>query len=174
MTLPSDGVRFFPFEIIFLTSCHNTEKLLQAVGALNRALVIKSEHPALHIRLVDLKLRASAFPQQPPAPIGTIFVESVAKLTPDDITLETFNSQYLQRNSSDPEALLAVAQVLKMLNTPLAEIESTVFGILGEDVDLDIKVRGLIPIDELRPIHAISIDSIVSRRLPYIGQVFSC
>lgn len=172
--LPSDGVRFFPFMIIFLTSCHNAEKLLQAVGALNRALVIRSEYPALHIRLVDLKLRASALPQQPPAPIGTIFVESVAKLTPDDITLETLNSQYLQRNGSDPEALLAVAQVLKMLNTPLPEIESTVFGILGEDVDLDIKVRGPIYIYELGATHATSIDSTVSGRLPYIGQVFSC
>jgi len=40
--------------------------------------VIKSEDLAFHIRLVDLKLRASALPQQPPAPIGIFFVESVA------------------------------------------------------------------------------------------------
>jgi len=36
-----------------------------------------------------------------------------------------FNSQYPQRNGFDLEALLAVAQVLKLLKTPLAEIEST-------------------------------------------------
>lgn len=116
------------------------EKLLQAVGALNRAAEINSEHPELHVRLVDLRQRASALPQQPPAPIGPIFVDAVAKLIPEEVSLETFNSVYLQRNGSDAKAHLAVAQVLKMLDASLGEIESTIFGILREGVEVDIKV----------------------------------
>jgi hypothetical protein len=51
--------------------------------------------------------------------------------------LETFNSQYLQRHSSDAAALLAVARVLKLLHSPLVEIENTIFGILDEGVEVD-------------------------------------
>jgi len=53
--------------------------------------------------------------------------------------LDTFNSQYLQRHSSSWEAILAVAEVYVKLNAPISEIESTVFGVLAPEVDLDIK-----------------------------------
>ncbi|KIM42317.1 hypothetical protein M413DRAFT_444742 [Hebeloma cylindrosporum] len=112
------------------------KKLLQAVGALNRAVALSSDHPELHIRLVDIKQRASSLPQTPPAPIGPAFVEALNKLVPDELSLETFNSQYLQRNSSDPRAILAAAQVLLKLSAPLSEIESVTFGLLGEEVKL--------------------------------------
>jgi len=37
-----------------------TEKLLQAVGALNRAAALSSDHPELHVRLVDIKQKGIA------------------------------------------------------------------------------------------------------------------
>lgn len=89
---------------------------------------------------MDLRQWASALPQQPPAPIGPIFTEAVAKLIPEEVSLETFNSVYLQQNGSDAKAHLAVAQVLKMLDAPLGEIESTIFGVLKEGVEVDVKV----------------------------------
>jgi len=114
------------------------KKLLQAVGALNRAAALSADHPELHLRLVDIKQRASSLPQTPPAPLGPIFVEALNKLIPDELSLETFSSQYLQRNSSNSQAVFAAAQVLQKLNAPLSEIELMAFGLLGEDVKLAI------------------------------------
>jgi len=86
-------------------------------------------------------LSASSLPQTPAAPIGPVFVEALNKLIPDELSLETFNSQYLQRNSSKPRAVFGAAQVLQKLSAPLSEIESVTFGLLGEDVKLTIPVR---------------------------------
>jgi hypothetical protein len=127
-------------------------KLLQAIKALNHASAINPDHPDLHVRLVDIKLRASALPQQPPAPVGPIFIESLSKLIPDSISLETFNSQYLQRHNSDANALLAVARVMQMLQSPLSEIENTIFSIFDEGVEVDLKVSffsGFAPFDNV-------------------------
>ncbi|KAF9559465.1 NMDA receptor-regulated protein 1a [Agrocybe pediades] len=107
------------------------KKLLQAVGALNKAVALNPDHPELHIRLVDLKQRASALPQQPPAPIGPIFTDALSKLVPDEISLETLTSQYLQKHSANPEAVLAAAKVQAMLKVPLGDVEGTVFGLLS-------------------------------------------
>jgi len=82
-----------------------------------------------------------ALPQQPPAPIGPVFTEAVAKLVPGELSLETLNSQYLQRHSTDPLAVLAAAKVQRKLDVPLADVENTVFGLFGDDVKLSIPVR---------------------------------
>ncbi|KAF8970163.1 NMDA receptor-regulated protein 1-domain-containing protein [Flammula alnicola] len=115
------------------------KKMLQAVGALNRAVALNPDYPELHIRLVDIKQRASSLPQTPPAPIGPVFIDALSKLLPDELSLETFNSQYLQRHSSNPQAVLAAAKVLQRLNAPLAETENAVFSLFGADVKLDIQ-----------------------------------
>ncbi|KDR72571.1 hypothetical protein GALMADRAFT_252705 [Galerina marginata CBS 339.88] len=115
------------------------KKLLQAVGALTRASALNPNYPELHIRVVDAKHRASSLPQTPPAPIGPVFTEALSKLLPDEVSLETFNSQYLQRHSTDPQAVLASAKVLHNLNGSLQNVEDTVFSILGADVRLDIR-----------------------------------
>ena len=116
-------------------------KLLQAIEALNHASSINPDHPDLHVRLVDIKLRASStLPHHPPAPIGPIFLEFLNKLVPDSISLETFNSQYLQRHHTDASALVAVARVMRMLHSPDAEVVSAIFRILDEGVDVDVRV----------------------------------
>lgn len=80
----------------------------------------------------------------PPAPIGFVFTEAIAKHIPDDLSLETFNSQYLQRHSTESQAVLASAKVLQKLNAPLSEVEETAFSLFGPEVRLDIPVRPIV------------------------------
>jgi len=116
------------------------KKYLQAIKALNLVKSVDPEHPELHLRLIDLHKTLSSLPQQPPAPIGPAVTEAAAKLVPEDVSLETFNSQYLQRQSTSPKAILASAKAIQRIGTsPIEEIESTVFGILNPDVTLDHK-----------------------------------
>lgn len=114
------------------------KKLLQAVAALNRASGLNPDHPELHIRLIDLKQTASSLPQSPPSPIGPVFVDAVSKLVPDELSLDTFNSLYLQRHSTDPQANLAAAKVSHKLKAPRHEVETLVFALLEGQVQLNI------------------------------------
>jgi len=143
-----------------LTNTH-LEKLLQAITALNNASALSPEHPELHIRLVDLKQRSSTFPQQPPAPIGPVFVEGVAKLISADLSLDTHNSQYLQRHGSNGKALLASARVLQKLGSSQDEVEQGVFAILDEGVEIGVKVC-----HDLSPISEINIDDVLPLNRP--------
>ncbi|KAG2003328.1 NMDA receptor-regulated protein 1a [Coprinopsis cinerea AmutBmut pab1-1] len=115
------------------------KKLLQAVSALLRAQKLHPGHPELHLRIVDLKARASKFPQAPPPPVGPAFTEALGKLEPGNIDAATFNSQFLQKHSSDGECVLAAAKALKVLDAPLDEIENAVFGLVKEPVILGIQ-----------------------------------
>lgn len=83
----------------------------------------------------------AALPQQPPPPIGPVFAELSSAVLPEDLALETFNSQYLQRHSSSPLSILAAAKVSQQLQAPREEVENTLLTALGESVELDIKVR---------------------------------
>ena len=83
---------------------------------------------------------ASSLPQLPPAPIGPVFADAVSKLLPDELSLETFNSQYLQRHSTDPQVTLAAAKVSHQLKAPCDEVETLVFGLLEPQVQLNIPV----------------------------------
>lgn len=93
--------------------------------------------------LTTLALLVKALPQDPPSPIGPVFAESVASLLPEEVSVETFNSQYLQKHSSDPLGVLAVAKVLQSADGSLEDVENTVFTTLGPDVRLTTKVTCL-------------------------------
>ncbi|CAA7268350.1 unnamed protein product [Cyclocybe aegerita] len=114
------------------------KKLLQAVGALNHAKALQPDYPSLHLRLVDLKQRASSLPQPPPSPIGPVFTSSISELIPDELSLETYNSQYLQQHSTNPHAVLACARASQMLGAPLPDVEETLFGVFSEEVEPDV------------------------------------
>ncbi|KAF8899782.1 NMDA receptor-regulated protein 1a [Gymnopilus junonius] len=145
-TLEGEGAKHVDVEawVVVYDVAIRRKKLLQALGALNRAASLDPTHPSFHIRLVDLKLRLASFPHAPPAPIGDVFAESLSKLLPeelreDGVSLETFNSQYLQRWGGDAKKVLAAARVMRMLDSvPLENVEETVFGIFGEGVDVDV------------------------------------
>lgn len=93
--------------------------------------------------MTTMKL-VSSLPQEPPAPIGPVISQSISKLLPADVALDTFNSQYLQKHPGSPRASLAFAKALKILDAPVEEIESTLFGLLHPEANLDIKVLSVI------------------------------
>ncbi|KAJ7336280.1 NMDA receptor-regulated protein 1-domain-containing protein [Mycena albidolilacea] len=114
------------------------KKYLQASKALALAAALDTEHPELHIRRVEFRQTVSSL-AEPPQVLGPILTESSAKLLPDEVSLETFNSQYLQRHSASAPAILAVAKVLVKLQTPREQVEETLFTALDGSASLDIK-----------------------------------
>lgn len=78
---------------------------------------------------------------KPPAdPVGSVLSSTLDKLLPDGVSLETYNSQYLQKHSTSAPQILAVAQSLHILVSPLKEVEDTALQVLGPDVQMDLKV----------------------------------
>lgn len=113
------------------------KKYLQAVRMLTRAHSLDSEHPDLHSRIVHLRNTVSSLPEPIPAPVGPVLAESIASLLPTEVSLELFNSQYLQKHSSLPMAIVAHAKVARILKAPQDEIDSILFTVLKEPVQLD-------------------------------------
>jgi hypothetical protein len=61
-------------------------------------------------------------------------------ILPEEISLETYNSQYLQKHSSSGSAVLAAAKVSRMLGAPREEVEAVLFTTFAAESQLDIKV----------------------------------
>lgn len=80
----------------------------------------------------------------PPEPIGPVIAEALTSLIPEEITLEVFNSEYLQQYPANAKVILASAKVSHQLQAPRTEVEDAIFGILNPEVSLDIKVSGQI------------------------------
>lgn len=81
----------------------------------------------------------SSLPQAPPAPMGPLLSDTLSRFIPDDISLETYNSQYLQKNTS-PLAILAAATVSWILGSSREEVENIVFTTLEAPIQLSVKV----------------------------------
>lgn len=64
----------------------------------------------------------------------------ILKLLPDEVSMEAFNSQYLQRHSSRADAVLAAAKVSRTLGAPREEVEASLFNALNADVELRLEV----------------------------------
>ncbi|KAF7300714.1 hypothetical protein HMN09_00957200 [Mycena chlorophos] len=110
------------------------KKYLQAAQALSRAAKIDSEHPELHIRRIDFRQLVSSLP---PETAGMSLVSEVAtKLVPEAVSVDAYNSQYLQRHAMEPAAILAVAKVQVRLETPREQVEDTVFTVFGPALNL--------------------------------------
>ncbi|EJD39130.1 N-terminal acetyltransferase A, auxiliary subunit [Auricularia subglabra TFB-10046 SS5] len=107
------------------------KKFVQAVRALNRIARIDKDAPLLHVRLVDLRTRLSGVDDVPP-----VVRSSLAALFPEDLSPEAFSSQYLQRHSSSPQAVLAVARA----SQAATETEDLLFSLQkAESATLDVK-----------------------------------
>ncbi|EGO03587.1 hypothetical protein SERLA73DRAFT_101816 [Serpula lacrymans var. lacrymans S7.3] len=115
------------------------KKFLQAIKSLKLAHSIDAEHPELHIRAIEF--RRLVISLQPPisAPVGPVLTDFLSSIIPEEVTLETYNSQYLQRHSNSAQAILACAKVSYKLISPQPEIESLLFTALNAEVNLDIK-----------------------------------
>ena len=82
----------------------------------------------------------SSAPQLPPEPIGPVVKEALTKLLPDEVSLEHFNSQYLQKHSTNGRAILASAKVSRLLSSPADQVEASVFANFNPETSLDLKV----------------------------------
>lgn len=122
---------------------------MQALTSLTHVQCLFSSHPGLHLRLVHLHhfIATSLQNQTPPAPIGPAFIEGVKQLgVPDEnqVSLETYNLQYLQKYSVDccdgdddirqrvnpAEATLACARAMMILGAPPSEVEDVLLGLI--------------------------------------------
>ncbi|KAH7926272.1 N-terminal acetyltransferase A, auxiliary subunit [Leucogyrophana mollusca] len=115
------------------------KKYLQAVQALTRARSVDPEHPGLHIRIVDLRKAVSSLPEPVPSPSGPVLAEALSAILSEEVSLETYNSQYLQQHSTSAAAILASARVSRKLESPRDEVESLLFTALGAEVELSIE-----------------------------------
>ncbi|KAH6900863.1 NMDA receptor-regulated protein 1a [Coprinopsis sp. MPI-PUGE-AT-0042] len=115
------------------------KKLLQAASALLNAQKLEPESPELHLRIVDLKIRTESLPQEPPAPIGPAFSEAMLKLEPGKLDLRPSIRSISKKHASSPQAVLACAKALRLLKSPVDEVENALFSLLQEPVALDIQ-----------------------------------
>lgn len=85
--------------------------------------------------------------QPAPAPIGPVVASGLAKLLPEEVALDTLNSQYLQLHSTSAAAILAAAEASHTLSAPLEEVENITFAVLNPEVDLTVKVGCTLPVE---------------------------
>ncbi|KAJ7039762.1 NMDA receptor-regulated protein 1-domain-containing protein [Mycena alexandri] len=114
------------------------KKYLQASKSLARAAALDAQHPELHVRRIEFRQTVTSLPE-PPQAVGPILAESLSKLLQDEVSLEAFNSQYLQRHATSAPAILAVAKAMVKLQAPRDQVEDTLFTALEAQVTLDIK-----------------------------------
>ncbi|PIL27725.1 hypothetical protein GSI_10878 [Ganoderma sinense ZZ0214-1] len=114
------------------------KKYLQAVQALNHAHMLNADSPELHIRLVDFKRRWLSLSEKPSEDASLATSSAILKLLPDEVSVEVFNSQYLQHHSSRADAILAAAKVSRTLGAPREEVEASLFNALNADTALAI------------------------------------
>lgn len=76
-----------------------------------------------------------------PEPIKSVLDASVAELKPAEVSLDVFNSQYLQRHSSSASAILASAKASRVLDAPREEVENVLFTTLVDGVQVRLEVR---------------------------------
>ncbi|KAI0659393.1 NMDA receptor-regulated protein 1a [Cubamyces menziesii] len=117
------------------------KKYLQALQALNQAHRLDADSPELHIRVVDFKRRWSSLSdsEKPSETVAKVVASSLPTLCPDEVSLEQFNAQYLQRYSARGDAVLAAAKASRLLGAPREEVEAAVFNALNADVVLDLE-----------------------------------
>ncbi|KIM24065.1 hypothetical protein M408DRAFT_331983 [Serendipita vermifera MAFF 305830] len=113
------------------------KKYLQALRALESVRAIDASHPQLHYRLIDLQVIVSTSDQDATSMEMTLLKEGIAKLAPGEQSPAAQNSQYLQANGSNADAILAAARASHRLGASTAEIEETAHLLLQQDVSVD-------------------------------------
>ncbi|KAF8508577.1 NMDA receptor-regulated protein 1-domain-containing protein [Hysterangium stoloniferum] len=114
-------------------------KFAQALKALNSARKLDPQHPEVHVRVIDYHLGLFLSSEPPATPLSVLLTSSLETLIPPGLSLETFNNEYIQRQTSSAEARLAGARVAFMLETPLETVESLVFETLSPEVKVTIQ-----------------------------------
>ncbi|KAF8582555.1 N-terminal acetyltransferase A, auxiliary subunit [Ramaria rubella] len=114
------------------------KKFAQALRALNNARRLELQHPEVHVRIVDYHKRIGLLsPPTASIPVLSLIVSSLETLIPSELSPETFNNEFLQRQSHSAKAILAAARVSRLLNTPEEAVENLTFGTLSSETSVD-------------------------------------
>ncbi|KAF9226310.1 N-terminal acetyltransferase A, auxiliary subunit [Gyrodon lividus] len=114
-------------------------KYLKAAQALRRAHTRDPQHPEVHLRIVQFAREVASLDDNVFVTVKPILEESSAVMKPVEVTLEAFNSQYLQLHSLLPLAVLASAKVSQSLDASRDEVENLLFTVLADGVKLRIE-----------------------------------
>ena len=95
-------------------------------------------------------MSGSSLSEKPSENAASAVSSAIQKLIPEEVSLEVFNSQYLQRHSSRADAILAAAKVSRTLDAPREEVEASVFNTPNADVELKLEVRSRFLAREIR------------------------
>ncbi|KAF8328455.1 NMDA receptor-regulated protein 1a [Cantharellus anzutake] len=127
------------------------KKYLQALKALNHARNLSPGDPGVHYRLIEFKLAVEQPNLKLPAPVQTVITEELLQIFPADVSLETFNSAFMQTNVS-PGSTLGAAQALVLIRgqqSSQVEAEELTFQLLRPETHLSIQT-GLDALEFLR------------------------
>lgn len=80
-------------------------------------------------------------PPPPGTATASLVNSSLDQLIPPELSLETFNNEYLQRQGSSAKIIFAAAHVSKMLDTPSQAVENLLFGVLAPELETDVQVK---------------------------------
>ncbi|KAL4078146.1 NMDA receptor-regulated protein 1-domain-containing protein [Scleroderma yunnanense] len=111
------------------------KRYLQAAQALMRAHSVDAQHPELHLRIVQFSEAVSLLSESTSSSVKSVLLDTLATLKPQ-VTVEVFNSQYLQLHSATPSAILACAKASQVLGASAEETESLLFTALADSVEL--------------------------------------
>jgi hypothetical protein len=93
--------------------------------------------------MLNLSPLVSSLPQPLPSQANPLVTTLLETFIPSDVSVEQFNSTYLQQNANSPKAVLAVAQCTLRIRDKDAgkeEAEGLIFQLLREEMKTDFKV----------------------------------
>ncbi|KAG8790131.1 hypothetical protein FRC17_009005, partial [Serendipita sp. 399] len=132
----SDNHQIFDIWIAIYDVAIRRKKYLQALRALVGAQKLQSSNPQLHLRLIDFQLQVSSLDSEVESVESGLIKEGLSKIAPGDQSPVVQNSQFLQNNSTNAAAIVAVAQASLKLGSSASEVEYTVFSLIRDEVDL--------------------------------------
>ncbi|KAG9311775.1 NMDA receptor-regulated protein 1-domain-containing protein [Chiua virens] len=115
------------------------KKYLRAAQALRRAHAQDPQDAEVHVRIVELAKAVASLGDDLSEMVKSVLDEAVAVMKPAEVSLDAFNSQYLQRHSFSGPGILASAKASRALDGPREEVENLVFTALGEGVRLRVE-----------------------------------
>ncbi|GJJ06056.1 hypothetical protein Clacol_000244 [Clathrus columnatus] len=112
------------------------QKLVQALQALITAWHLDQSSAELHVRIVDYHIRIRALPAQDTPTVALLAATDIS--IPPEVSLETYNNEFIQKSLSSAKAILAGARVSQLLGSPLDIVEGGVFELLSGNILVDV------------------------------------
>lgn len=92
------------------SDCFAIEQFLRAIKALQALRKASPTSPALHERTVELAVALRASDTSIAEPVRSVITQALEDLLPSSVSLEAFNTDYLQKQPGNADAILAAAK----------------------------------------------------------------